>query len=1063
MLCVVLTALFAGIAVTAALAAWRLSSGPVSLAFLTPYLEDALTPEDGDLEVEVAETVLTWAGWDRTLEIRVLDVTAVHADRGRLASIPEMVVGLSSAALLKADVAPRTIDILAPRLRVVRSADGEMEFGFGEQATTSETEDAADAEAAEDGESDDAGQIVRALAGDMMASADADRPIGYLSRLSIIDANITIVDRMLGTVWRVPTADIILDRNDEGIGADVIATLAVGGTAAEIDATAIVHGASGTIETELLFANVEPAAFAEALPQLAELGRLKLPLNGTVSAVLDKAGRPQSGTFSMTAGAGSIQVPEYYDRDIEIDELTFAGRLDRADDLLRIESLAVKIGPAKADITAELANLSGDVHFVAEATLADVPFDDLDFLWPRGVGASARTWVTQNMNDGVSTVTTARMDAVAPDGDFTALAVNAFTGTIAVEGMTVDYLTGMPPVLNARASAVFDAKTMDITLHGGTLWDLTVDEGWIRFTDLDLEDQFTEIEMVVSGPTLDALRLVDHEPLHYAEDLGIDPERVSGEQATRLSFKFPATLGLTLDGVEVMAASNLRDLKWQEALFDIDAEDGELTLQLDKSGMDVTGRARFGGMVLDIEWLENFEEDVTFRNKVILSGVVGDADRERLGLAAAPYLTGPVDAVMKMVKRDDGTATLTADLDLAAATVRFDDLHFAKPAGTAGAAQLIMQLADDRPTEISDFRFAGDGFGAAGAVAFAPAPAEAMSPAVLRFDRFLFGRNDLSGRIEFDSQGGMDVTLEGASFDAEPFLADDEDGEDEDGAGAPIRIDARFDRVHLGPDRGVDQVAVKARRVADVWQKVDLVGTVGEGTPLKVKVRPDGGVRYLLIGSDDAGAVLRAFDIADGVQGGRLAISGTFDDEADGAPLTGEAVIADFRLRDAPIIAKVLTLASFTGIRNTLTGKGIDFDEFRAEFSMVDGAIETKDALIKGSQLALTANGTVDTRADDLDLGGEIIPAYTLNNLFNQIPVLGEILGGEDSGVFAATYRVVGPVGNPKVTVNPLSALAPGLLRNLLRIEGSPQISQDPGIVEEPGETPFESDKKDGR
>ena len=75
-----MAALVAASTIVLAVFAWRLSGGPVSLAFLTPYVQDALEQTDAPYEVEFSDTILTWAGWERALDIRILDVRAVAAD-----------------------------------------------------------------------------------------------------------------------------------------------------------------------------------------------------------------------------------------------------------------------------------------------------------------------------------------------------------------------------------------------------------------------------------------------------------------------------------------------------------------------------------------------------------------------------------------------------------------------------------------------------------------------------------------------------------------------------------------------------------------------------------------------------------------------------------------------------------------------------------------------------------------------------------------------------------------------------------------------------------------------
>jgi hypothetical protein len=95
-----------------------------------------------------------------------------------------------------------------------------------------------------------------------------------------------------------------------------------------------------------------------------------------------------------------------------------------------------------------------------------------------------------------------------------------------------------------------------------------------------------------------------------------------------------------------------------------------------------------------------------------------------------------------------------------------------------------------------------------------------------------------------------------------------------------------------------------------------------------------------------------------------------------------------------------------------------------------------------GGSLGITTKGSVDFGADVIDLEGTIVPAYAVNQVLGEIPVIGWILtGGEGGGLLAVSYRVAGPVSAPEISVNPLSALTPGFLRGLFDLfedDGSP-------------------------
>ena len=87
---------------------------------------------------------------------------------------------------------------------------------------------------------------------------------------------------------------------------------------------------------------------------------------------------------------------------------------------------------------------------------------------------------------------------------------------------------------------------------------------------------------------------------------------------------------------------------------------------------------------------------------------------------------------------------------------------------------------------------------------------------------------------------------------------------------------------------------------------------------------------------------------------------------------------------------------------------------------------------LSGSQLGLTAKGTLDLANDRIDLSGTIVPIYGLNWAIGRIPILGDFLrGSEGDGAFAMTYSVSGAADDPRILVNPLSVLAPGVIREL--------------------------------
>ena len=180
----------------------------------------------------------------------------------------------------------------------------------------------------------------------------------------------------------------------------------------------------------------------------------------------------------------------------------------------------------------------------------------------------------------------------------------------------------------------------------------------------------------------------------------------------------------------------------------------------------------------------------------------------------------------------------------------------------------------------------------------------------------------------------------------------------------------------------------------------------------------------------------RTFKIYDNAIGGDLVMEAVLHDDQPGAPVTGTVKIDDYRVVNAPTLARLLTVATLTGILSELRGKGIRFSRFEMPFTLEENVLTIRDAQTSGFSVGVNAEGTVDLETDRVDVSGTIVPAYTFNTLLDVIPVLGELLtGGEGEGLFAATYQVGGTTDEPDILVNPLSVLAPGFLRRLFSSE----------------------------
>ena len=143
--------------------------------------------------------------------------------------------------------------------------------------------------------------------------------------------------------------------------------------------------------------------------------------------------------------------------------------------------------------------------------------------------------------------------------------------------------------------------------------------------------------------------------------------------------------------------------------------------------------------------------------------------------------------------------------------------------------------------------------------------------------------------------------------------------------------------------------------------------------------------------------------------------------------------IFNFKVKEVPLLAKLLSLASLQGIADLLTGEGIRFDEFEMQYETNKNITTFNEIYAIGPAISILMEGYVEK--DKLtSLRGTLVPATTINKSIAKIPLLGNILVGKDvgEGVFGVSFKIKGPPKNLKTTVNPVKTLTPRFITRTL-------------------------------
>ena len=175
--------------------------------------------------------------------------------------------------------------------------------------------------------------------------------------------------------------------------------------------------------------------------------------------------------------------------------------------------------------------------------------------------------------------------------------------------------------------------------------------------------------------------------------------------------------------------------------------------------------------------------------------------------------------------------------------------------------------------------------------------------------------------------------------------------------------------------------------------------------------------------------LIRRYDFIKGFEEGYLDFNSTKKDGVSKSLL----IIDNFKVKEVPIFAKLLSLASLQGIADLLTGEGIRFTDFEMKYSNEKDLTTIEEMYAIGPAVSILMDGYIQSEKL-VSLRGTLVPATTINRSISSIPFLGKILIGDKTGegVFGVSFKIKGPPKDLKTTVNPIKTLTPRFITRTL-------------------------------
>lgn len=993
-----------------------------------------------------------------------------------IAVLPELDADFWPEPILHGRLAPRALRLLGATVALRRLADGrfDIDFGGGDGMEGIDFRDPARISAA-----------VRSV---------FDTPaLAALQSVRASDLQVRLDDARLNRVWQVSDGQFDLTQSPDRIALTL--ALAVGergGSAAQVALRGAVSKIGPEAEVSAAVAGLSSRDLAVQSPALAMLGLVDAPISGTLRTGIDAQGTLRrleatlalgAGEFSPAEGAQTIPFESgtmhiAYDPDrqkVTVTDADFTSKALRFRSSGQIYLKDLKDGmPQRAEAQIALRNIEADPegvfqqparfdfgaidlelgvdpfkvrigqmqlvddrtrisgrgtasagaegwHLAFDAGIDRIDRHDLIALWPPKLVPHTRDWIDENIPTGELHDVHAAV-RLEPGEE------PRFQLGYEFRGAQATLLNTLPPVQDGRGFAtIFDNSHALMIEEGG----IDAPEGGrvevagSQMVVPDIRDKpaRADVTLITRSTIPAALSLLDQKPFEFMKKAGKTPELASGWAEARTELSFLLEKHIAVDDVAFNVLGRLTDVRSDKLVPNRVLTSPELTLRADHEGMVIAGAGMLDQVPFDGRWSQSFAQEERGHSRID-----GYAEVTHDGLASlgvdlpGDLVSGTGWGKIAVDLHKDGTDRYDFTTDLKGLSMAIPEIGWSKPAASEGLFHVEGALG--HPATVEKMSLTAPGLSASGK----------MDLTDHGFDQIELGEAQIGswfrGALSLKSRGekkAPDVTVNGGTLDLRriPDRVGKADGAGSGAAQKPgggTRIGGRLDRLIV-----TDSIALTGLRGQFTTQNGiagAFSGKVNGGAPVTGEVGPsEGGRTAIRVSSDDAGGVAASAGITDRTAGGKMVLTLS---PIGRQSYDGNLHIDDFRVTKAPTLASLLSAASIVGLVEQLNGDGILFGKLDAAFRLTPDGLSITRAAAEGASMAVTAAGNFFPKTGRIEMEGVVSPFYIINSI-------GQLISRRGEGLFGVNYRIGGTVDKPEFSVNPLTILAPGALRNLFR------------------------------
>ena len=661
-------------------------------------------------------------------------------------------------------------------------------------------------------------------------------------------------------------------------------------------------------------------------------------------------------------------------------------------------------------------------------------------LWPAGAAEKPRQWVLENIFQAQAQDVSFALRGKGRAKPFYALDAN-FTGA------EVKFQKHMPRVKGGAGHFSLYNTRMVVVASAGTV---TADQGGevqvagtsFIIPDTSVRDGTPGIARVMAeGPVTAGLSLLNRPPLSIMDKAQLPVDLAAGRVRLTGTLALPLKPQVDPEEIKYHYQGTVSAVQSASLIPNHEVTAPVLALRGDQGQVSLSGAGRLSGIPITASWSQSVGPQASPASQVTGEIEISPAaiDTLQIGLPRGT-LAGQGQGRYQLDILPEQPPQLQFSSDLAGLDLRIPQISWRKRPATKG--QLDMNITLSTPVKIDWLRLDAPGLQAQGWVS--TKTDGGLNQAHLST---VSVGNWMRGAVNFVGlrNGLAEIQVTSGTLDMQKAPFSGESGSTSGGSAQSGPISMRLDRLRI--TESIALTGFQGRFSTQGGLNGQFSGNLNGATLVSGVVVPQPGGVATRVRSEDAGGVFKAAGILRHGQGGSFDM--TLVPAKEAGEYDGEIKIKNTRIKNAPSMAALLNAISVIGLLDELSGGGILFTGMEAKFRLGSTHLVLHESSAVGPSMGLSMDGIYDLNTGALNMRGVISPIYIIN-------AIGRVVSRKGEGLFGFAFRLKGTADDPKVSVNPLTALAPGIFRDIFRGK-APTV---PGAsVEERQSRPTQTDR----